>query len=74
MVQITKMEHCLIRLVNGITIQSTMIDTKIMYDMFKQITNNYIFTNKQLKKTYESSHDVNVENNMFVPWVIHIYC
>ena len=50
MVQITKMEHYLIRLVNGIIIQSTMTDTKITYDMFKQITNNYIFTNKQLKK------------------------
>jgi len=50
MVQIIKMEHCLTRLVNGITIQSTMIDPKITYDMFKQITNNYIFTNKKLKK------------------------
>ena len=50
MVQITKMEHCLLRLVNGITIQSIMTDTKITYDMFKQITNNYIFTNKKLKK------------------------
>ena len=73
MVQMTKMEHCLIRLVNGITIQSTMTDLKITYDMFKQITNNYIFTNKQLKKTYERSHDVNMESNMFVSWVIHIY-
>jgi len=43
----------------------------------KYINDNFfhISTNEQLlKKTYERSHDINMESNISVPWVIHIYC